>query len=138
MKVIFANGQELDVLQVTGGSRYVYGANRDTLAFIFPATESLNDLDAVFTAANCSKITLRDNDGTDSIHTGYTIRAGLTKAAVETQAESADTAAVYEDRITVAMAQKTYTETLLEGMQGMGSMYDEMAAAIKEGVNGID
>lgn len=137
MKVILANGQELDVLQVTGGSRYVYGANRDTLAFIFPATENLTALDALFTAGNCSKMTLKDEDGTENIHTGYTVRAELSKTVAEQTPESAEAPATYTEYITVAMAQRTYTETLLEGMQGADSIYDEMAAAYAEGVNSI-
>ena len=41
------------------------------------------------------------------------MRGGLAKAPVLVTPETADAPAVYEDRITVTMGQRTYVETLL-------------------------
>ena len=49
MKITLANGTELNPILVKGASAYVQGARRDTLSFIFPSTESIATLDAVFT-----------------------------------------------------------------------------------------
>lgn len=137
MTIQLANGTTLTPIVVMGGKRTVQGAVRDALAFVFPASEGVDTLDALFSVENCTSISITADDSEAYIHKGYTIRAELSKAAVETQSETADAAAIYEDRITVVMAQKTYTETLLEGMQGTDSIYDELAAAYAEGVNSI-
>ena len=53
MKIILNNGKELSPILVTGGTRMVQGASRDTLNFIFPATEDMAELDSAFSAENC-------------------------------------------------------------------------------------
>ena len=113
MKIILNNGKELSAILVIGGPRMVQGASRDTLNFIFPATEDMAELDSAFSAENCEKITIIGDDGSENIHTGYTIRAEMSKAAVEVTPATESEAAVYEDRITVAMSQRTYAETQL-------------------------
>ena len=116
MKIILNNGKELSPILVTGGPRMVQGASRDTLNFIFPATEDMAELDSAFSAENCEKITIIGDDGSENIHTGYTIRAELSKAPVEVSAATAETDAVYEDRVTVSMAQRTYAESHLASL----------------------
>lgn len=116
MKIILANGAELNPILATGEKRTVQGANRDTLTFVFPADAGIEALDAAFTGEACESITIED--GTESyVHHGYTVRAELAKKSVEVLPATASTAAVYEDRITVAMAQRTYAETQLADMQ---------------------
>ena len=115
MKIKLSNGTVLSPILATGETRYVQGANRDTLNFIFPATEGMEALDAAFSTENCESITVleavEDPDGTTTeqsyLHKGYTIRAGLKKEAVEV---------IYEDRITVSMSQRTYTESQLASL----------------------
>lgn len=113
MKITLANGTELNPILVTGGAKYVQGQNRDTLNFIFPETEDITELDAAFTAANCESITVTDESGAEHIHKGYTIRAELSKKAVEITPATDESEAVYEDRITVSMSRRTYVETQL-------------------------
>ena len=113
MKIILANDTELNPIIVTGGQRCVQGQSRDTLSFIFPATAGMETLDDAFTAANCEFINIVEDNGTENIHKGYTIRAELSKAAVVVTPATESDAAVYEDRITVAMSQRTYAETQL-------------------------
>ena len=113
MKIILNNGKELSPILVTGGTRMVQGASRDTLNFIFSATEDMAELDSAFSAENCEKITIIGDDGSENIHTGYTIRAELSKKSVEVTPATEEAEAVYEDRITVSMSQRTYTETQL-------------------------
>ena len=119
MKIILTNGTELNPIMITGGPRHFQGASRDTLSFIFSADVSMTSLDEAFTAAACEKITIIGDDGSENIHTGYTIRAELSKAPVEVSPATADSAAVYEDRITVSMAQRTYMESQLAAMQAV-------------------
>ena len=117
MKIILNNGKELSPILVTGGPRMVQGASRDTLNFIFPATEDMAELDSAFSAENCEKITIIGDDGSENIHTGYTIRAELSKAPVEVSTATDEAEAVYEDRITVSMSQRTYAESQLANME---------------------
>ena len=111
MKIILANGTELNPILVTGEKRTVHGMNRDTLRFVFPADAGMEALDAAFTPEACESITIEDSES--YIHKGYTIRAELKKEAVEVLAATPESEAVYEDRITVAMSQRTYMETQL-------------------------
>lgn len=117
MTIKFTNGAELNPIVVTGAQTYVQGAKRDTLTFVFPATESMEALDEAFTETNCESITIVGNDGSESIHKAYTIRHELKKTAVEVAPATAETEAVTEERITVSMAQRTYMETQLANTQ---------------------
>ena len=116
MKIILNNGKELSPILVTGGTRMVQGASRDTLSFIFPADVSMASIDEAFTADACDKITIVGDDGSENIHTGYTIRAELSKASVEVTPATEEAEAVYEDRITVSMSQRTYAESQLASL----------------------
>ena len=117
MKIILNNGKELSPILVTGGTRMVQGASRDTLNFIFPADVSMASIDGAFTADACEHITIIGDDGSENIHTGYTIRAELSKASVEVTPATESEAAVFEDRITVSMSQRTYAESQLANME---------------------
>lgn len=116
MKIILNNGKELSPIMVTGGMRHIQVASRDTLSFIFPATEDMVELDSAFSADNCEKITIIGDDGIENIHTGYTIRAELSKAPVEVSPATDETEAVFEDRITVSMSQRTYAESQIASL----------------------
>ena len=113
MKIILVDGTELTPIIVTGEKRNIQGASRDTLNFVFSADAGMDTLDAVFTSNNCESIKIVDDSDSEYIHKAYTIRADLNKKSVEITPATSDTAAVYEDRITVSMAQRTYTETRL-------------------------
>ena len=117
MKITLANKTELNAIMVTGGSRYVQGANRDTLTFIFPATQSMDELDALFIPENCETIVLGDGEAEGGIHHGYTVRVELKRepVVIEQATESAD--AVIENRTFVSMAQRTYMETKMMEME---------------------
>lgn len=117
MNIKLGNDIELEAILVTGGPRYVQGADRDALSIVFPASTGLDALDAVLTPSNCETITIVDDDGDEYIHTGYTIRCELSKAAVEISPATAESEAVYEDRVTAVMAQRTYAETQLAQLQ---------------------
>ena len=116
MKIKLENGTELTPIMVTGGPRHIQGASRDTLSFIFSADVSMTSLDEAFTADACDKITIVGDDGSENIHTGYTIRAELKKESVEVSPVDADTEAVFEYRITVSMSQRTYAESQLASL----------------------
>lgn len=125
MKIILTNGTELNPIMAAGGSRYFGGAHRDSLSFIFAADASLDELDAIFTDANCETITIEDTtvdaEGNETtvgyIHTGYTIRAELKREPMEVTPATESSAAVYENRVTVTMAQRTYEEKQFQNMQ---------------------
>lgn len=118
MNIKLKDGAELHPIHVIGGSKFINGASRDTLNFIFPADTSLDELDGLFTAENCEKISLfEDNaDGsvTEHIYTGYTIRAELSRTPMVVQPATEDTEEVTENRVTVSMTLRTYAEKKLD------------------------
>ena len=116
MKIIFANGAELFPILVTGGLRHVQGASRDTLSFVFPADVGMDALDKAFTAEACESIKIIGDDGGEAIHKAYTVRADLKKEPFEIAPATDSSEAVFEDRITVSMSQRTYTETQLASL----------------------
>ena len=110
--VILADKTELTALEVSGAPQYIQGSNRDALTFVFAASEGMEAMDAAFSPDNCETITIRDGSE-EYTHSDYTVRGSLSKAPVLVTPETADAPAVYEDRITVTMGQRTYVETLL-------------------------
>ena len=115
MKIILANGAELEPILVTGETRNVHGAWRDAISFVFPNEVSMDELDAVFSAQNCESFTVSDGSHV-YIHTGYTIRAELKREPVEVKPATETEAAVVENRVTVTMAQRTYIESVLASL----------------------
>lgn len=128
MRIILANGTELNPNIVIGDSKYIQGTTRDILTFIF-SDRSLDELDKLFTPANCAFIKIFDNEAVQDeegnphtveveyIHKNYQIRAELVKRKEEVQIATTESAAVYEDRIHVSMAQCTYNEMQTAAMQ---------------------
>lgn len=104
------NGTELNPISVIGERRHVQGVSRDTLVFVFPAETLMDNLDSIFTAENCETITIVEDEN-EYIHKAYTLRAELKREPVEVTPATESTEAVYENRVTVAMAQRTYAET---------------------------
>ena len=115
MKITLTNNVELNPLTVYGVKRDVQGANRDTLHFVFPVEVGFEYLDSIFTEENCESIIITEDSGDSYIHKGYTVRAELTKKSMIV-GEGEDGEPIYEDRLTVAMAQRTDAENQLKEM----------------------
>lgn len=113
MKVILKNGTELTPILVTGTQIHVQGAKRDSLTFVFPASEGIDTIDTVFSETDCESIKIYDDNGAENIYKYYTIRTKLEKALVEIVPATPETEAVMEERISVTMAQRTYIENQL-------------------------
>lgn len=116
MKIILTNGTELNPIMITGGPRHVQGSNRDTLNFISSADAGMETLDEAFTVENCESITIVEDNGVENIHKAYTIRAELSKKSIEVTPATEEAEAVYKNRITVAMSQRTYAESQLASL----------------------
>lgn len=128
MKIILANGTELHPIMVTGGGRFVNGSKRDTLNFIFPASASLDELDALFTDVNCESVKLYESaegEEREFIHTGYTIRAELSRTPMVVQEATEETEAVIENRVTVSMALRTYAEAQIAKLIASSALHEE-------------
>ncbi len=133
MNIKLSNGTVLSTILATGETRYVQGENRDTLNFIFPAEAGMEALDKAFSEANCETITVIEEvpqpDGSKArqeyIHKGYTVRAGLTLAPVEVTPATEQTPAVFENRITVSMSQRSYAENQMADMSRKINMQEE-------------
>lgn len=110
MTIKLTNGTELNPISVFGERRHIQGVSRDTLVFVFPAETLMDNLDSVFTTGNCETITIVEDEN-EYIHKAYTIRAELKREPVEVTPATESTDAVYENRVIVAMAQRTYSES---------------------------
>lgn len=117
MKIILSNGAELSPNTVTGTKRLVQGASRDTLTFVFNDGTSLDELDSIFSAENCERITIIEEDGSEYVHSGYVIRAELKREPVEVAPASDSEPATYENRVVVAMSRRTYQESQFAELQ---------------------
>lgn len=119
MKVILMDKTELTPIMVTGAKKYVSGANRDALSFVFADNISMDELDGIFTEANCESVIIIGDDESEAIHNAYTVRVELIKTSVVVSAETPENAEVKENRVTVTMAQRTYMETKLKEIEAM-------------------
>lgn len=125
MIITLANGTELNPISVIGEEKSINGTKRDTLTFVFPQEMGLDEIDAIFTAANCEKIILHEtvtgDDGTtaemEHLHTGYVIRAALLRSPVVVALATDTTAEVVENRVMVSMARRNYTEYSLDALK---------------------
>ena len=111
MKIILSNGAELTPIVLPGAKKLVHGESRDTLFFCFGEDSSMDELDRIFSAANCESITIIDNDGSEYVHSGYVVRAELKREPVEVAPASDTEPATYENRVVVAMSRRTYQES---------------------------
>lgn len=123
MHIILVDGTQLNHIGATSVSRYIQGANRDTITFIFDDSKSVDELDALFNEANCEVINIVTDeeveleDGTtqivytDNFHEGYVIKAEISKKITVIAPSTVNTPEVTETRIHVTMAQRTYAET---------------------------
>jgi hypothetical protein len=87
-------------------------------------------MNAAFTPEACESITIVGDDGSEAVHKAYTIRAELKKAKEMVTPATEEAEAVYEDRITVSMAQRTYVETQ------MASLTDTVDVLVMESLMG--
>ena len=125
MYIVLADGTKLNHIGATGMTKYIQGANRDTIKFEFDESYSVDELRNLFTEQNCEIInivteevvTLEDGTeqtiATDNYHEGYVIRAEVAEKIKELAPATGTTPAVTEARVFVTMAQRTYMETQL-------------------------
>lgn len=116
MQIILSNGRELNPVIVTGAMQYAQGANRDALTFVFDDNHKLDELDGIFTDANCESIKIIGDDGGEAIHNGYTVRAELVKKQVTVENATPDNEETTVTRVFVTMAQRTYAESQLASL----------------------
>ncbi|MDD4565739.1 MAG: hypothetical protein PHE79_09745 [Eubacteriales bacterium] len=126
-QITLSNGTTIDVVQINGQSRFFQGANRDTLEFHFVKSgNSFDNLDALFTATNTARIIVSgepvpDGNGGVTIpqyfYDDYSLRAGMALIPIVVTPADGTNPEVTEERYTVTMAQKTYTEKQMESLQ---------------------
>lgn len=118
MQIILNNGTELEAIVVNGQTRYFQGANRDSLEFQFAKTipQTFEELDELFSNPdNTSKITLNGGE-TSYIHDNYTLKVQMALIPVIVTPATDSSPEVVEERYSVIMAQKTYSEIQLESL----------------------
>ena len=140
MYLILVDGTKLNHIGATGTTKYIQGANRDTITFIFDDTKSVDELDALFNETNCEVINIvteedvvvteeiTKEDGsveyvehpqtvyTDNYHYGYVIRESISKKISVITPATGTTPEVTETQIHVTMAQRTYAETQIANL----------------------
>lgn len=113
MKIRLTNGEEFSLLMVVGGQKYIQGASRDCLSFVFADTVSMDEVDRIFSEDNCEVVTIIGDDNSEATHKGYVIRAELKKSVETAEKETPDAPTEIVNRIIVSMAQRTYAEAKL-------------------------
>ena len=128
MYLILSDGTKITHIGATGATKYVQGANRDTITFEFDSSHSVDELRNLFTEQNCEVIDIvteevvTQEDGTeqtiatDNYHEGYVIRTEVAERTKEIAPATGTTPAVTETRVYVTMAQRTYMETQLKSL----------------------
>ena len=116
MQIKFNNGVTVDVLSVNGSSRYFQGANRDSLEIQIAREaidfEGLEELTA--DSANTKKLVVIDGEAKNTFD-DYVFRAELSLRPVTVSASvTPDAPDVAEERYSVVLAQKTYTEQQID------------------------
>ena len=112
-KIILANGTELTPVMVTGATKYIQGANRDSLTFVFDETYSMDSLDDIFTEEACETIKIVEDAKNEFLYSGYVIKTELTKKSEVVETATSETEEVSVVRVMVTMTQRTYSETKL-------------------------
>lgn len=136
MHIILKDGTKLNHIGATSTTRYIQGANRDTITFEFDSTYSVDELRNVFTDMNCETINIvtddvvetvvENEDGTtetksEVVYTnnywdGYVIRAEVAEKVKEIVPATGTTPSITETRVFVTMAQRTYAETQIASL----------------------
>lgn len=119
--VKFKDGTEVEVMAVNAGTQFVQGHNRDVLEFVVEVSVlPLDELAAlVFNEALTQQITIvTEVEGVDAeyIYTDYVLPTAKPMSLVNelvTPATS-EAPAVYEQRIKLELAQKTYLEKAID------------------------
>ena len=132
--LIFKSGKSIDFVECYAQTEYVQGANRDVMDFRFnPDNITLDEIDALFTADECTKLIIRETiikyvektvvnedgsetiileeveDTQDFVHENHPLRVSLSKQMFTLATENG-----VEDvmQISVKMAQYTPTELM--------------------------
>lgn len=116
-KIILANKEELEIIQVNGASKFYQNANRDTLEFVFEDSNSMDYLSAVFNKENTRQITIKNDEG-EYVYNDYVVQISVTKENVVLALETSSAPEQVASRIKVTMGQQTYTEKLIEQLLG--------------------
>ena len=118
MLIKLNDGNEIPILLVTGGNRIVFGSNRDTITFVINGYNSLEEIDNIFTEDNCENIILiqDDEEKTETLLYGYVLKTDLNKKIVEIAPESPEEEAIFEPRINITLARRSYAETKMAAL----------------------
>ena len=118
MLIKLNDGKEIPILLVTGGNRVVFGSNRDTITFVINGYNSLEEIDNIFTEDNCENIILiqDDEEKTETLLYGYVLKTDLNKKIIEIAPESPEEEAVFEPRINITLARRSYAETKMAAL----------------------
>lgn len=164
--LVFADGIAVEILECYSAREYVLDTKRDVLDFRFdPAAHSLGEVDAMFSAEQCSRLTIRevktvvvpvvDEEGNpvydengevvteekevteEFVHDGYCIRTALAKQ-LYTLAIGNDVKTV--EQISVKMGKQTAAEAENADLQAKlanAVTEEELTNAYVEGVNSL-
>ena len=117
LEIKLNNGVVLNAVAVNGRSRYFQNADRDTLEFQFTKAnteQTLEELDILFSdPANTSKIVISDESGS-YVYDNYTLKVSVSLIPVTIEKETDVAPAIVEDRYSIVLAQRTYSELKID------------------------
>ena len=117
MIIKFENAKELVYLEALETEEYFNGASRRTLTFeCAPDAISIDELNYILSKeSNVSSLTLVNEEANVSnIYDGYVLKLKVGIENKLVRAESANTPAIYEDRLVFKLGKRTYIEEQLK------------------------
>ena len=131
MKIVLSNGKEFEALGVHGRPLNYQGVMRDSLIVLFdPEKVSVEEIMKEFTEANCSAITIDENDGNIFVHENYTIRIEVGCGYKEMVTSGGISGNDVSQCSYVRMAQTTLSERTIQKQQ---EIIDTLVVAVLEG-----
>lgn len=130
MHLLLKDGTRLNHIGATGKKIHAQDVNRDSITFIFDDSHTYDELDSIFTEANCEVIDIvteaveADEEGNevvvlkDNYHYGFVIKHEISKKITTTNGVS-------KTEFHVTMAQRTYAETQLANLQAQNDLLAE-------------
>lgn len=110
-EITLGDGTTLNCISITGENKFVKGADRDTIMFVFESGDySVDYLQSLFSkSANTNDIVSKFNNNACH-HLDYSILAGINVKDITIEKETNNTAEITLQTVEVVMGQKSYTE----------------------------
>ena len=115
MNIKFANGTNFEYLNALETEQFYNGASRRTLSFeAAVGAISVDTLNTILNNEANTKVIELSNGDVTNIYDGYVLKMEVGVKPILVQAETPESAAVYQDRLVFKLGKRTYIEEALK------------------------